>query len=273
MFRIHVLDEVESTNIEVKRAIDAGEPEGLVVRAHRQLGGYGRQGRVWASPVGGLYFSMLLRPAAPMAELPTLALLAGLSVRRALVRFVYPEIIDGVQVKWPNDIVVSADVPGLSNETLQSRVSERRFLKLCGISSEVRGGAACIGIGVNVVAPSRPIDDSTAHEGKNAPVYLEEIADAARLCGDDPRSMVLAAVLDEFEPLYRRWSREGFAALAVEYAACESLRGSCVDIVDLSGGVSTSGMVEGIGADGCLLVRDRKSGSVVSVASGEAHIV
>ena len=37
-----------------KRALEAGEPEGLAVSARRQTGGYGRQGRTWASPEGGL---------------------------------------------------------------------------------------------------------------------------------------------------------------------------------------------------------------------------
>ena len=61
-FRLRVLDEVTSTNDEVKRAREAGEPEGLAVSARRQTGGYGRQGRTWASPEGGLYLSLLLRP-------------------------------------------------------------------------------------------------------------------------------------------------------------------------------------------------------------------
>ena len=43
-FRLRVLDEVTSTNDEVKRALEAGEPEGLALRARRQTGGYGRQG-------------------------------------------------------------------------------------------------------------------------------------------------------------------------------------------------------------------------------------
>ena len=47
MFRVRCLDEVDSTNNVVKDALRSGEPEGLVVRAWRQSGGYGRQGRAW----------------------------------------------------------------------------------------------------------------------------------------------------------------------------------------------------------------------------------
>ena len=70
---------------EVKRALEAGEPEGLVVRALRQVSGYGRQGRSWTSPEGGLYCSLLLRPQVAPRELPTLSLVVGMAVRRALV--------------------------------------------------------------------------------------------------------------------------------------------------------------------------------------------
>ena len=74
-----------STNEVVKHALEEGEPEGLAVRARCQSGGYGRQGRTWASPEGGLYLSLLLRPHVPPAQLPTLSLVAGLAVREAAV--------------------------------------------------------------------------------------------------------------------------------------------------------------------------------------------
>lgn len=82
-FRVECLEAVGSTNEVVKEALEAGEPEGLAVRARRQTGGYGRQGRTWASPEGGLYMSLLLRPSVPSAQLPTLSLVVGLAVRRA----------------------------------------------------------------------------------------------------------------------------------------------------------------------------------------------
>ena len=69
-FRIALHEEVASTNDEVKRALEAGEPEGLVVRALLQVSGYGRQGRSWTSPEGGLYCSLLLRPQGRRANFP-----------------------------------------------------------------------------------------------------------------------------------------------------------------------------------------------------------
>jgi len=67
------LASVGSTNDEAARLADAGAPEGTVVWSREQTGGRGRRGRHWASPVGNLYSSTILRPdcAAPRAaELP-----------------------------------------------------------------------------------------------------------------------------------------------------------------------------------------------------------
>ena len=56
------LDSVGSTNDEAARLADAGSPEGTVVWSREQTGGRGRRGRHWASPVGNLYSSTILRP-------------------------------------------------------------------------------------------------------------------------------------------------------------------------------------------------------------------
>lgn len=116
-FRVKVLEEVSSTNDEIKRAIEAGEPEGLAVRARRQTGGYGRQGRIWASPDGGLYCSLLLRPQVPCDALPTLSLAAGIAVHRALTSLMPKTVACTLKLKWPNDLVISLPATSASAET------------------------------------------------------------------------------------------------------------------------------------------------------------
>lgn len=160
VFHLVELEEVASTNEEVKRAIRRGEPEGFAVRARRQSAGYGRQGRRWESPTGGLYLSVLLRPCRDARSLPTLTLACALAVRNALASMVallsaagrtlplpptasqpveeeassFPSS-PSISVKWPNDIVCAQG-------------------KLAGMSAEVLGGAVCLGIGVNVFPPA-----------------------------------------------------------------------------------------------------------------------
>ena len=106
MFRLQVLESVDSTNEVIKRAIEDGEPEGLAIRAYRQTGGYGRQGRAWKSPRGGMYESIRLRPEVEMRELPTLALVVALAVRRALASLVVDDQARRICIKWPNDVVL-----------------------------------------------------------------------------------------------------------------------------------------------------------------------
>lgn len=256
--RIRHLGAIASTNIEVKRAIDEGEPEGLVVRADRQTGGYGRQGRTWQSPEGGLYFSMLLRPNVDPSQLSMLALVAGMAVRRALARLVGAQAAPLINLKWPNDIVVVGIQPGVA------------FAKICGISSEARKGAVCVGVGVNV---HRPADARPAETGsiKNIPVYAADLPNAGTL-QEGLRDRVFNLIMEEFVPLYGQWCTQGFAPFADEYAQHDALRGKRIDVVDRAGEPLASGVASGIGSDGCLLVAS-PDGRVTSVASGEAHIL
>ncbi len=62
LFRLQAYGEVPSTNEIVKRAIEEGEPEGLAVGARVQTAGYGRQGRAWSSPDGGMYLFPSVAP-------------------------------------------------------------------------------------------------------------------------------------------------------------------------------------------------------------------
>ena len=91
-------DAVESTNETAKELLESDVEEGLVVWADRQVAGRGRHGRAWASPVGGLYASFILRPKEAHAWL--LGLLVGMPVVKALRHF---GVFAGL--KYPNDAV------------------------------------------------------------------------------------------------------------------------------------------------------------------------
>lgn len=280
MFSVRTLDEVVSTNEEVKRAIADNRPEGLVVRAHRQSGGYGRDGRRWESPLGGLYFSMLLRPDVDACQLSTLPLVVGLAVREALGEFVSADMFSAVQIKWPNDIVLARAAMQPEREECAAmcaepaeRASERGerplVKKLCGISTEAHDGAVCVGVGVNVKRPQI----MPAVQGKNSPVYLAEIASESAAPFQDGafQAQVLEAILRHFEPSYRRWKEEGFAPFAPLCNACSALAGVRVAILDRAGRELASGRACGIDDQGFLLLEDA-AGIMRAISSGEAHI-
>lgn len=297
LFRLRAYDEVTSTNDLVKRALEAGELEGLAVGALVQTAGYGRQGRGWVSPLGGMYVSLLLRPQVAVGQLPTLSLVAGLAVRRAIVRFLPDDVARDVKIKWPNDVVYSAAVP---------------LRKLCGISLERHAGGVCVGIGVNVFPPDS--ERAVAVGGKNVAAYVSELASDERLAvasgvrdtrgrarACDARAVpdacdvceahvaqdeqafsrdaqvsaiceVRAAVLDEFAALYETWCAQGFEPLATDYAACAALDGRIVTVENLDDSVLARGLVRGVDAWGRLLVFPEGASDPVAVASGEAHI-
>jgi BirA family transcriptional regulator, biotin operon repressor / biotin---[acetyl-CoA-carboxylase] ligase len=128
---IRTIDETGSTNSDLmaltrQDADGQGAEEGLWLRAERQSGGKGRQGRRWESPPGNLYASTLvrLRPGDPPA--PTLALVAAVALHEAVAHFA-----DCVRIKWPNDLIAGD-------------------CKLAGILLEREGDWVVIGFGVNV---------------------------------------------------------------------------------------------------------------------------
>lgn len=289
-FRVESYERITSTNDRIKQAIDAGEPEGLAVRALVQTAGYGRQGRTWQSPLGGMYQSFLLRPEVGPAQLPTLSLLVGIAVRRAVVDLV-PQLASRAQVKWPNDLVVapagspiaapvapgSAPTPAVPGSappapTLVSAApsapaaSSQPFLKLGGISLEAHRGAICVGVGVNV---SRPADEPQAN-GKNIPVFLDELG----LAGDSVEGrieIVADTICAQIAALYPCWCVSGLAPFVDEFNACSALAGREVRMEDIEGNLLTAGVVQRVCPDGRLSLR-ASDGSEVLVGSGEAHI-
>ena len=72
--------EVESTNKKAHSMAIQGFKEGTVVTADQQTKGRGRRGRLWHSPEGNLYCSIILRPKIISDDLILLEKIAGLAV-------------------------------------------------------------------------------------------------------------------------------------------------------------------------------------------------
>jgi len=95
------LESCASTNDEAARYARAGASHGTLVIAERQEAGRGREGRAWASPSGGLYFSAVMRPPLPLADVPPITLAIGIAVCDAARAFGA-----AAALKWPNDVLI-----------------------------------------------------------------------------------------------------------------------------------------------------------------------
>ncbi|SDH74429.1 BirA family transcriptional regulator, biotin operon repressor / biotin-[acetyl-CoA-carboxylase] ligase [Vibrio xiamenensis] len=128
---------IDSTNQYLLERVDSLQ-SGSVCIAEYQGKGRGRRGREWVSPFGSnLYMSMFWRLDAGMAAAMGLSLVVGVAVVEAL-----QEVgIEGVKLKWPNDLYYQDK-------------------KLAGILVEMSGqaGAAAnlvIGMGMNLMMPAQ----------------------------------------------------------------------------------------------------------------------
>lgn len=244
---LHVYACVRSTNELVKEALRQGVPEGYCATALEQEGGYGRQGRVWASPLGGVYTSFALRPSVPPQMLPTLSLVASLAVADALER-VRPSC--NPLIKWPNDVLCSEG-------------------KLAGISLEALAGGVCVGVGVNVYEPFAKREV----EGKYSLAYLQDGVVEAGLSAEQRTVMiqVVESMLEAMECRYGRWLQEGFSAFIDEYSQRFAYRNKRASLALINGDETIEGIIRGVDGLGRLLV-ENDVGIIVPMSSGEVHV-
>ena len=141
MAAIRTVAETGSTNDDVAALARDGAPEGLWLRAERQTGGKGRQGRAWQSPPGNLHASTLVRIDPKHPPPPSLALVAAVALHDAIALHTRR-----ARIKWPNDIIINR-------------------AKLAGILLERRGDAVVIGFGVNLAHHPEDLDRPAASLG------------------------------------------------------------------------------------------------------------
>ena len=97
---------VGSTNDVARDLAERGAADGVVVVANQQTAGRGRLGRSWFSPPGaGLYVSVVLDPPGAQTDPGVVTLGAGV----ALAEAIRVTTGVGVQLKWPNDLVMEAE--------------------------------------------------------------------------------------------------------------------------------------------------------------------
>ncbi len=240
--RLDVLFDVDSTNTYlIERPLQTTET-GCACFAEFQRLGRGRRGRHWASPfAGNLYLSLRWRFSRGAAELGGLSLAVGVALLRAL----RDEGVEGLSLKWPNDIL------------LHGR-------KLAGILLEISGETdgpceVVIGVGLNVRATE------FAQEAIDQPWSDLESCLGRRVA----RNALAAQVLTDLIGAVRQYDRDGLDSFRDEWMAADAFFGR--EVVLQTPAAETSGVVQGVDENGALILA-LKNGARQHFYSGEISL-
>jgi BirA family transcriptional regulator, biotin operon repressor / biotin---[acetyl-CoA-carboxylase] ligase len=225
MARREFYEELPSTQDRALALARVGAEDGSIVVARRQSQGRGRGERSWASPPGGLYLSVVLQPP---AELRLLALAIGAEIAGTLAERYGARL----RLKWPNDLL-AVDGSG-------------RTRKLAGILVDVVAGPhadpfAVAGVGVNAVGSLDGVPSAVV----SGAVTLSEIA-RSPVSLDRLETEVASSAIQARDALRQP---QGEASVLARCAGLLYGRGEPVSVDGVP-----SGLLQGLGADGSLLL-------------------
>ena len=215
---IHYVERTASTMDIARDLARKGAPGFSVVAAGIQEKGRGRLKRVWQSPDGGLYFTVVVRPDLPPLLSPRVNFAASLIMARVIERVCNVE----VRVKWPNDLLAGEK-------------------KIAGMLSEmeVEGDLVSfinIGIGINV--------------NNDPPSDVNNAASIRQLTGrSHSRIDILSRFLDQFEG---RMSTGSLDSIMAEWKQQSATIGKKV-IVETTRG-TTRGTAMDVDENGALII-------------------
>ena len=223
---VETLFEVDSTSRYLLDALPADSIHGRAVLAEYQSAGRGRRGNRWlAAPASGLCLSLGWHYDSAPASLTCLSLAAGVAVAGALRR----EGCPGVQLKWPNDVLVDG-------------------AKLAGIliESHAQGAGPCdvvVGVGVNVRLPEqleRTLDRRVTD--------LERVLAPAA----PSRNNLAARLINALVAMLKQYGSDGFASFLEAWRELDYAAGR--EAVLLLAGQQIAGRVVGIDENGLLVM-------------------
>ncbi|MEZ8582876.1 bifunctional biotin--[acetyl-CoA-carboxylase] ligase/biotin operon repressor BirA [Vibrio splendidus] len=214
---------------------------GSVCIAEYQAAGRGRRGREWVSPFGAnLYLSMYWRLDAGMAAAMGLSLVVGVAVVEALEEMG----VEGVKLKWPNDLY-------------------HNDKKLAGILVELSGqsgGAAhiVIGLGLNL-----SMDPTTSGIGQPW-TSLKEVCDGKV----SDRNQLAQALINAWDKSLADYELKGMSNFVERWNRLDNFLGRNVRLI--IGPREIEGVVQGIDEQGAVLLKTENG--VESYIGGEISL-
>ena len=224
--RVEVLNEIDSTNAYLVREMNEDPSQRVrACFAEFQSAGRGRRGRQWLSPFGtNIYLSVCWQFDATPEVMQGLSLALGVQAARAIASC----HIEGVELKWPNDLVWNGR-------------------KLGGILVEMSGESSgpwriTAGIGLNVGMP-RALGSSIDQPWTNLRAITESVVGRNQLAGRLLHHVLVGLA---------RFSREGFQPFLDEWQRLDTMRGQLV-VLD-TGSAVVQGFAQGVDDTGALLL-------------------
>lgn len=226
---IEVFHEIDSTNTYLLQQSAPDPGRFRVALADHQTAGRGRHRRNWLSPPGaGLCLSTAYTFASMRSDLPNVTLALGVAVVRALSALG----IEGIKLKWPNDIVA---LDG----------------KLGGMLTEVRSdadGRATVVAGIGLNFDVREQLDLAEESGwAHRAVDLKSVADSP-----PPRGDAAAVLVEQFFATFVEFEKQGFDSCIDAWRKLDWLHGRSI-LVDTANRQVT-GTAAGVDVDGALLI-------------------
>ena len=233
-------EKISSTQLVAGELAAAGVDEGTIIVAESQTGGRGRIGRSWASPPGGIYLSIILRPAIKPSEALRFPLIAGVAVAQAIKQ------LTGLKpcLKWPNDIIIEGRKVGGILTEMSSEMDRINYI--------------IIGIGINANTESFP-------DG------IRGIATSLRAeCGKEvSRVKLVQGILTQLESLYQVFQVSGFETIREKWKAHSNTIGSWVSVRGERDQVE--GEAIDIDEDGALILR-KANGTLERIIAGDVLV-
>lgn len=168
------LDELDSTNEHAKRLAMRYPGQSLLVTANRQTAGRGRSGRLWQSPVGGAWFTLVWPIEKPIEHASVIPLLVGWAVLQSVRKVI--GATHTLKIKWPNDVLLGDE---------QLKVAGVLCEQVLPTDHGGAGGGLVVGVGINVNFDQAQLDDDlrcAATTLLSATGRAIELSDLIELC-------------------------------------------------------------------------------------------
>jgi BirA family biotin operon repressor/biotin-[acetyl-CoA-carboxylase] ligase len=240
-YRLQEFSTLGSTNDEAMSRIAQGDPGRLWIVAAEQTRGRGRFGRLWRSPPGNLYASLLLIDPSPPALSAQLGFVAGVALASALRKMLGGD--KRLKLKWPNDALYDgAKLSGLLLEG--ARLPNGLF-------------GCVIGFGVNCLSSPDDAPYPTAN--------LKKIGAAL-----SDRAALFAALSDSLARWLDIWAAgSNFASIRAEWLDYAGGIGGPVSVS--RNGSAREGFFRGIDAQGRMLL-ETPNGVTETIEAGDVSL-